>query len=149
MENNSNTRGIRNNNPFNIKRGSSRWLGKIKHDSSTDEVFEQFDTMQHGLRAGFKLLRNYICRYHLYTLEEILKRFAPASENNIKAYLDFFFTQYHLPKDLPLCADGHEIDPLTFGSLCSGLCWYESRYNLTYDEYFRILEYYHILDSFS
>ena len=56
------TRGIRNNNPFNIKRSSSRWLGKVPFKDSSDQVFEQFTDIDYGLRAGFILLRNYIKR---------------------------------------------------------------------------------------
>lgn len=73
-------RGIRNNNPLNIRISNTEWIGKIKNN--TDGEFEQFDTMLHGIRAGFVLLRTYIRKYHLTTVEAIINRFAPHQDNN-------------------------------------------------------------------
>lgn len=79
------TRGIRNNNPLNIRIGNE-WKGEV--DFPTDKEFEQFTSMLWGLRAGFILLRRYICRYHLDTISEIISRWAPSSENNTRAYIN-------------------------------------------------------------
>lgn len=79
-------RGIRNNNPFNIKKSHHDWLGK-KQDGA-DPTFEQFDTLELGVRAGLKLLTTYINRGY-DTPEKIIKRFAPTSENNTENYIDF------------------------------------------------------------
>lgn len=78
-------RGIRNNNPLNIRIGNV-WLGEVKE--STDNEFEQFVSMFYGLRAGFILLRRYINRYHLTTIPLIISRWAPQSENHTVAYVD-------------------------------------------------------------
>ena len=78
-------RGIRNNNPLNIRIGNV-WLGEVKE--STDNEFEQFISMFYGLRAGFILLRRYINRYHLSTIPLIISRWAPGSENNTVKYID-------------------------------------------------------------
>lgn len=78
-------RGLRNKNPFNIKKSKFNWLGKVE---STDPVFEQFDTMEHGVRAGLMLLINYV-RKGFDTPSKIIHRFAPVSENNTKYYLDY------------------------------------------------------------
>lgn len=80
------TRGVRNNNPFNIKISKSSWLGKLS--SNTDGTFEQFESMCFGLRAGLKLLFNYV-RSGFDTPRAIISRFAPSSENNLKAYLSY------------------------------------------------------------
>lgn len=53
-------RGIRNNNPGNIKIGSSQWQGKIPVAQNTDGTFEQFSSFPLGARAMIKLLKNYI-----------------------------------------------------------------------------------------
>ena len=50
-------RGIRNNNPLNIRKGNN-WQGEISPQS--DKEFEQFESMTMGVRAGMKILRNYI-----------------------------------------------------------------------------------------
>lgn len=83
-------RGIRNNNPLNIRKGSS-WQGE-KHPQ-TDKSFEQFESMQYGVRAGFIILRKYMSGYNgltekFNTIEKIIRRWAPPSENNTKAYIE-------------------------------------------------------------
>lgn len=78
-------RGIRNNNPLNIRIGNV-WLGEEPHP--TDNEFEQFVSMFYGLRAGFILLRRYIRRYHLTTVPDIISRWAPNNENNTMKYID-------------------------------------------------------------
>lgn len=77
-------RGIRNNNPLNIRIGNN-WQGEVA--KPTDLQFEQFTEMKYGVRAAFKLLHNYIERYKLNTIEKIVRRWAPSSENNTEAYI--------------------------------------------------------------
>ena len=77
-------RGIRNNNPLNIRIGND-WQGEKL--PNTDGSFEQFTEMKWGLRAGFIVLRNYINKYGLNTIEKIIKRWAPSNENNTKEYI--------------------------------------------------------------
>ena len=67
-------RGIRNNNPLNIKHGD-RWMGLAERQ--TDEVFCQFREMAYGCRAAFIILRRYINRYGLNTVEKIVHRWCP------------------------------------------------------------------------
>ena len=78
-------RGIRNNNPLNIRIGN-QWQGEV--EDPTDPDFEQFKCMHYGLRAGFILLRRYIERYHLDNISAIISRWAPASENNTRHYIE-------------------------------------------------------------
>lgn len=77
-------RGIRNNNPLNIRIGNG-WVGEC--EENTDGSFEQFVCIHYGLRAGFVLLRRYIERYKLNTIAKIISRWAPSSENNTKKYI--------------------------------------------------------------
>lgn len=56
----NNPRGIRNNNPGNIKKGNAAWQGKISLANNTDGTFEQFVSFPYGARATIKLLKNYI-----------------------------------------------------------------------------------------
>lgn len=78
-------RGIRNNNPLNIRIGNT-WLGEVPNP--TDSDFEQFVSMRYGLRAAFVILRRYIRRYQRNTVAKIISAWAPASENNTRAYID-------------------------------------------------------------
>ena len=77
-------RGIRNNNPLNIRVGNN-WQGERK--PNTDGAFEQFTTMQYGYRAAFKLLKTYMGKYHCHTIRQIIHKWAPPRENDTNAYV--------------------------------------------------------------
>lgn len=78
-------RGIRNNNPLNIRIGNT-WLGE--RPNPTDQEFEEFVSMEYGLRAAFLILRRYIRRYGKNTVTSIVSTWAPSSENNTIRYID-------------------------------------------------------------
>lgn len=78
-------RGIRNNNPLNIRVSSAKWKGKVF--DSTDKEFEQFTTMEYGLRAAFLIIRTYKKMYRVDTIGGIIRRWAPRTENNTAAYI--------------------------------------------------------------
>lgn len=78
-------RGIRNNNPGNIRHGSSNWQGMSA--TQTDSEYIQFDNPVYGIRAIAKLLKNYQSRYGLNTIQEIISRWAPPSENVTGSYV--------------------------------------------------------------
>lgn len=91
MEQVKTPRGIRNNNPLNIRKGEA-WRGLRKEQ--TDAAFCQFESMIYGLRAAHKLLRNYITgfdgrRKPCDTLDSIIRRWAPPSENATQKYIDY------------------------------------------------------------
>lgn len=80
-------RGIRNNNPLNIRRSKDQWQGMKKVQSDTQ--FCQFETLDWGWRAAFKLLtRTYYHQYRLYTIRTIISRWAPPNENNTRVYIE-------------------------------------------------------------
>ncbi len=81
------SRGIRNNNPGNIRHGID-WDGLDK-DQSKDEEFSQFSTPEYGIRAMFKILKTYNDKYNLNTIEGIINRWAPPIENDTEAYINF------------------------------------------------------------
>lgn len=78
-------RGIRNNNPLNIRIGNV-WLGEVQNP--TDPNFEQFVSMAYGIRAAFVLLRRYIKHYRRTTIPDVVAAWAPAVENNVQRYVD-------------------------------------------------------------
>lgn len=80
------TRGLRNNNPLNIRKAQS-WVGEV--EESDDPDFEQFYEMKFGLRAAFIILRTYIKVRSCSNIELIINRWAPPVENNTKDYIDF------------------------------------------------------------
>lgn len=89
-------RGLRNNNPLNIRIGNT-WLGERDHP--TDNAFEEFVSLEYGYRAAFCILRRYIKRYHKDTIIDIVSTWAPASENDTQKYIDFVSKTMLLPPD--------------------------------------------------
>lgn len=79
-------RGIRNNNPLNIRIGNT-WLGE--RSNPTDPAFEEFVAIEYGYRAAFCILRRYIRRYNKNTITAIVSTWAPSTENNTQRYIDF------------------------------------------------------------
>ena len=76
-------RGLRNNNPGNIVKSRQRWLGEVAGD---DPRFCTFSSMAYGYRALVKLLQNYQRTHKLYTIRQLISRWAPATENRTDAY---------------------------------------------------------------
>lgn len=87
-------RGIRNNNPLNIRKGA-RWRGL--RDFATDKEFCEFQTMAFGFRAAFRTLITYYTKHDCKTLEKIINRWAPPYENNTQSYI----TQVKLKAGVP------------------------------------------------
>ncbi len=79
------SRGIRNNNPGNIRHSSSPFQGEVK--PSTDPAFKQFESADWGYRAMFLIIHNYDQLYGINTLDRIISRWAPNVENDTNAYI--------------------------------------------------------------
>ncbi|MDX7989417.1 structural protein [Xenorhabdus sp. 12] len=82
------SRGIRNNNPGNIDHNpANKWQGQLPHDRNIEKRFCRFETAEYGIRALFKLLRNYHKGGH-NSVSKIISRYAPSSDgNNTTAYI--------------------------------------------------------------
>lgn len=92
-------RGIRNNNPGNLKISSSAWVGKVPVSENTDGVFEQFHYYAYGVRAMIKLIKNYI-KAGYNTIDEILYRYAPPGDNNnTELYIQYVDSQARIGRD--------------------------------------------------
>jgi len=83
-------RGIRNNNPLNIRLSSDRWQGQRPPSTSPEgeKAFCVFESMAYGWRAAFRLLcHTYYGKYKLKTIRALITRWAPPKENNTEAYI--------------------------------------------------------------
>lgn len=78
-------RGIRNNNPGNIRYTGTAWQGLATPPS--DGAFCIFTEAKYGLRALAILLRNYKRYYGICTVASIINRYAPSVENNTRSYI--------------------------------------------------------------
>ena len=106
---NKTPRGIRNNNPLNIERTGDKWLGMRAEQS--DQRFVQFETTAYGYRAAIVILRNYVARYGLKTLRQVLHRWAPPTENNTDGYLSTVSHRAKILPDTPL--NMWDVEPVT------------------------------------
>ena len=80
------TRGMRNNNPLNIRKTKTVWLGSEK--SVVEREFCVFKNPVWGFRAAFRILSTYYWKYHLCSIDAIIRRWAPATENDTQAYIE-------------------------------------------------------------
>ena len=113
------SRGLRNNNPGNVRISNIPWQGKLT--PSKDVAFETFDTAFHGIRVIAKILITYMKRDGLDTIREIISKWAPPSENNTMAYVKDVSdrTGYGIDEKL-------EADAETLAELAAAIIWHEN-----------------------
>lgn len=105
MRNNNLPRGLRNNNPGNIRRNSDIFQGE---KTSSDREFKQFKSMTYGYRAIFKILSNYYRNYKLDTIRKMIGRWAPENENDTEAYIKAVADYSGIPADDPIDINDRE-----------------------------------------
>ncbi|MHA7109356.1 hypothetical protein ACRTDU_04470 [Sunxiuqinia elliptica] len=111
------------NNPMNIRAvAKNNWKGKITKDG---EAFESFDRLVNGVRAGAKLVQNYFKLHGLKTIEKIIYRYAPPSENDTESYIQLAEDETGYKRDAELKPDKE-----TIFALCKAMCKMENAYNL-------------------
>ncbi|QXX83901.1 hypothetical protein J6836_05845 [Providencia sp. R33] len=100
-------RGVRNNNPGNIRMSKDVWVGQTGNDGS----FVTFATPAHGIRATGKNLLSY-ARQGYVTPEQIITRWAPPEDDNdTEGYIKFVSDYLNVPRDTVL--DLTDLDTLT------------------------------------
>ena len=107
MEKKSMPRGLRNNNPLNIRISTDKFAGEVR--PSQDKSFKQFETMAHGYRAAFRVLRTYINNYKCDTIRKIISRYAPSNENHTENYIKVVSERSGITADEPILADNREM----------------------------------------
>ena len=96
-------RGVRNCNPGNIRlprkenMEKDRFIGELR--PSRDKSFRTFVNMAYGYRAMHYLLRRYKNSYSLNTLEQMINRWAPPTENHTDAYIEFVAKRSGIGRD--------------------------------------------------
>lgn len=95
MKNKEAPRGIRNNNPLNIRENHKvdfDWEGESLFDH--DKEFEEFISPLWGIRAAARILKNYRNNRGLDTISQIITRWAPPTgdsgefENDTQSYIE-------------------------------------------------------------
>lgn len=112
MTGSNKSRGIRNNNPGNIRWGDE-WQGLVPQAQRTDKSFCQFISPEYGIRAMIIILRNYQSKYGLKTITGIVKRWAPPNENDTQAYIRSVAQATGTDADKPIdLTDSRKLFPL-------------------------------------
>lgn len=101
-------RGIRNNNPGNIRRNGDPWQGLAERQG--DVEFFTFKTPIYGIRALARTLITYQDKHDLRSIRQIISRWAPPVENNTNAYVRAVVAQTGFDADQTL--DMHRFDHL-------------------------------------
>ena len=120
-------RGIRNNNPLNLRVGNN-WKGEVSQP--TDHTFEQFTEMKWGVRAAFIVLRNYIVRHKCNTIRKIISRWAPANENNTQAYIATVSQRANIKPDEVINVD----NTCQMIALLLAMCYVENGQEISLDD---------------
>lgn len=94
------SRGLRNNNPGNIRLSGTRYIGE--KTPSADRAFKQFRSMAYGYRAMFVILRTYQKKYGLRSISAMVRRWAPESENDTRAYINSVSLWSGISRDAPI-----------------------------------------------
>lgn len=81
----STVRGLRNNNPGNIRKTGTQWQGMAA--DQTDSAFVVFESPEYGIRAMDKILDSYAKR-GIVRLGQIIGTWAPPNENDTNSYID-------------------------------------------------------------
>lgn len=100
-------RGIRNNNPGNVKHFGVDWVGLVDESERIDNTFCEFTHPWWGIRALARILRNYYYKRNLTTVAEIIGRYAPKGDRNDEsAYAGFVARSIGVQPDDELPAMG-------------------------------------------
>lgn len=105
------TRGVRNNNPGNLRITNIPWRGKVPARENTDGDFEQFRDADGvpghvwGLRALYMDIRGDALRDGLNTVAKLITSYAPPTENNTAAYIAAVAKAVGKPATAQLTAD--------------------------------------------
>ena len=94
------TRGLRNNNPGNIRKSADKWQGLSAEQP--DPEFFSFQTPEYGIRAMAKILKNYQVRHGINTIRGIINRWAPPVENDTGAYIEHVARVVGVNPDQPI-----------------------------------------------
>lgn len=113
-------RGIRNNNPGNLRRTTDPWQGLSQHQN--DRAFFQFETPIYGIRALARTLIAYQDKHGLRSINQLISRWAPPAENETSAYISSVCKRTGFAASTPL--DMHEDRHLR--PLVEAIIWHEN-----------------------
>ena len=124
-------RGIRNNNPGNIRKNSTKWQGLS--EEQTDNAFFQFKEMKWGIRAMLKTLNTYYYKHDRKTIRQIIYRWAPPIENDTDLYVKVVSDRTHIDENVKLPIE----NKFTMCSVAHAMCWMENSVDIPINEFYK------------
>jgi len=121
------TRGLRNNNPLNLRRTAIKWKGE--KSEITDSEFEEFESMTFGLRAGLINMKTQISK-GFDSVEKLIGRWAPPTENNTSNYVKIVSEKSGYAPTHILAFEKDEMFPVV-----AAMCKIESGLTLNIEDY--------------
>jgi hypothetical protein len=115
------------NNPFNIRATKYNYKGEI----TTTEKYEKFKSIPYGVAAWLRLIRDNYIDKGFVTIETILYRYAPPSENDTEKYIAFVSRRTAIPRDKQIKIT----NMVTAYQLAKAFAFYESSYILSYSDF--------------
>lgn len=116
-------RGLRNNNPGNIRFSNTNdWLGKVPYSQNTDsgKAFEQFTELRFGIRAKMVLIYNKV-NSGTNTIAELIANYAPPNENDTAAYINQVVSMTGIDKNADI-----ELSQQSLIALCKAISLIEN-----------------------
>lgn len=117
------------NNPFNIRKTDSKWVGLI----GSRRGFCEFDTLENGVRVAIYLIVKTYARRNIETIEDIISTFAPSIENDTESYINYVCTRCN-------CKRTDTWRQCGLFNLLSAMAMIESRFVLPFNLYKRAYE---------
>jgi len=111
------SRGIRNNNPFNLVKTAIKWQGKT---AGTDSRFETFESVEYGIRAGIIDIIGDIGNKGQDTIKKLITVFAPPHENDTTAYIRYVEGVTGVNQNDSLIKNG-KVDQVLLGKLITAI----------------------------
>lgn len=105
----------------------NKWIGQC----GSYKGFACFLDQIYSIRALILLLKRYISSSY-DTVEAIISRFAPDSENDTKAYIDFVCAYMEKSGRFP---NQIQVTSIDFRLLCQAICYFETGYVLSLNEF--------------
>ena len=114
------TRGLRNNNPLNIRRNSTKWQGLAPVQK--DKAFFTFVAPEWGYRAALRTLQNYNRVHGLTTIRQWIERWAPPCENPTDNYVKFVCEKVEMPAE----AEPRISNETIMCNIVAAMSWFEN-----------------------
>ena len=95
----------------------------------------------YSIRALIILIKNYIDKHDDYSIERIISRYAPSTENDTSSYIKFVENAFD---EIGYSYNHINSTDLSFYTLCRCICQYETGFILTLNEFNYVRQRFHV-----